>query len=156
MARQLFLTIGAEQSGRPGSRDNAAEAVRAWLRARGLNFPELVLENGSGLSRIARISPQHLGALLISAHGSPVFAELESSLPIVAVDGTMRKRLKDNGVAGHAHIKSGSLSGVKTIAGYVFDRKGRRMVVVCMINHPRASAGRDVQDALLEWVYSRP
>ena len=156
MARQLFLTIGAEQSGRPGSRDNAVAAVRAWLKERGLKFPELVLENGSGLSRVERISPQHMGALLIAAYGSPMFAELESSLPIVAVDGTMRKRLKDNGVGGHAHIKSGSLGGVKTIAGYVFDRKGRRMAVVCMINHPRASAGREVQDALLEWVYNRP
>ena len=156
MARQLYLTIGAEQSGRPGSRENAGIAIRSWLTGRGLDFPELVVENGSGLSRIARISPRHLADLLIAAYQSPVFSELESSLPIVAVDGTMRKRMKDNGVAGHAHIKSGSIDGVKTIAGYVFDRKGRRNVVVCMINHPRASAGRDVQDALLEWVYNRP
>lgn len=156
MARQLYLTIGAEQSGQPGSRENAGAAIHGWLAGRGLNFPELVVENGSGLSRIARISPQHLADLLMAAYRSPVFSELESSLPIVAVDGTMRRRMKDDGVAGHAHIKSGSIEGVKTIAGYVFDSKGRRNVVVCMINHPRASAGRGVQDALLEWVYNRP
>ncbi len=156
MARQLYLTIGAEQSGLPGSRENAGMAIRHWLTGRGLNFPELVVENGAGLSRIARISSQHLAELLLTAYRSPVFSELESSLPIVAVDGTMRRRMKDNGVAGHAHIKSGSVDGVKTIAGYLFDKKGRRMVVVFMINHPNATLGRGAQDALLDWVYTRP
>ncbi len=156
MARQLFLTIGAEQGGPPGTVDKAAEAIRAWLAAKGLDFPELALGNGSGLSRNARISPRHLGALLLAAYRSPVFSELESSLPIASVDGTMKKRLKDQPVAGHAHIKTGTLEGVKTLAGYVFDRKGRRMVVVCMINHPDAAAGKAAQDALLEWVFGRP
>ena len=156
MARQLYLTIGAERSGPPGSTASAAKAVQGWLAEKRLDFPGLVLENGSGLSRNERISPRHLGMLLRAAFTSPVFAELESSLPIVAVDGTMKKRLGEQTVAGHAHIKTGSLEGVKAIAGYVFDRKGRRMAVVCLINHPNAAAGQAVQDALLQWVYARP
>jgi D-alanyl-D-alanine carboxypeptidase/D-alanyl-D-alanine-endopeptidase (penicillin-binding protein 4) len=67
----------------------------------------------------------------------------------------MKKRLHDQGVAGRAHIKTGSLRGVKAIAGYVHDRKGRSVAVVFIINHPDASAGQAAQDALLEWVYSR-
>jgi D-alanyl-D-alanine carboxypeptidase/D-alanyl-D-alanine-endopeptidase (penicillin-binding protein 4) len=156
MARQLFLTLGAVRSGPPGSTANAAQAVQEWLVSKGMRFPELVIDNGSGLSRTGRISPHHLGNLLLAAFDSPVFAELESSLPIASVDGTMKKRLGEQAVAGHAHIKTGSLEGVKAIAGYVFDRKGRRMVVVCLINDPDASAGQAVQDALLQWVYARP
>jgi len=156
MARQLYLTIGAERAGPPGSTANAAQALQGWLGAKGMHFPELVVDNGSGLSRTERISPRHLGMLLRAAFDSPVFGELESSLPIVAVDGTMKKRLGEQTVAGHAHIKTGSLEGVKAIAGYVFDRKGRRMAVVCLINHPNAAAGQAVQDALLQWVYARP
>jgi D-alanyl-D-alanine carboxypeptidase/D-alanyl-D-alanine-endopeptidase (penicillin-binding protein 4) len=156
MARQLYLTIGAERAGPPGSTANAALAVQEWLAAKRMDFPELVLDNGSGLSRNERIGARHLGMLLRAAFMSPVFAELESSLPIAAVDGTMKKRLGDQTVAGHAHIKTGSLEGVKAIAGYVFDRKGRRMAVVCLINHPNAAAGQAVQDALLQWVYARP
>jgi len=156
MARHLFLTLGAEQSGKPGSTSNAAQAINAWLDVKQLQFPELVLENGSGLSRVERISPQHLGMLLLSAFNSPMFAELESSLPIASVDGTMKKRLTGESVAGHAHIKTGTLQGVKTVAGYVFDKKGRRSVVVCLINDPQAAAGQAVQDALLQWVYNRP
>jgi serine-type D-Ala-D-Ala carboxypeptidase/endopeptidase (penicillin-binding protein 4) len=156
MARHVFLTLGAEQSGQAGSTANATQAINAWLDLKKLKFPELVLENGSGLSRVERISPQHLGMLLHSAFNSPVFGELESSLPIASVDGTMKKRLNLESVAGHAHIKTGTLQGVKAVAGYVFDKKGRRRVVVCLINGPQAAAGQAVQDALLQWVYNRP
>jgi len=154
MARQLLLTIGRE-AGNEGTTQSAAQAVGQGLAERGLRLPELVIENGSGLSRTERIAPAHLGELLIAAYRGPLMAEFVSSLPIAAVDGTMKKRLHDRGVAGHAHIKTGSLQGVKAIAGYVHDRKGRSMAVVCIINHPGASAGQAAQDALLEWVYSR-
>ena len=76
--------------------------------------------------------------------------------PVVAVDGTMKKRLNDHAVAGHAHIKTGSLEGVRSLAGYVFDARGRRMAVVAIVNHPRAGAARPALDALLQWVYQRP
>jgi len=156
MARQLFLTLGAEQSGAPATAAKGTAAVKKWLDSKKLDFPELVLENGSGLSRAERISPRHLGQLLVAAYNSPVQAEFESSLPIAAVDGTMKKRLNDHAVAGHAHIKTGSLEGVRSVAGYVFDNKGRRMAVVAVVNHPRAGAARPALDALLQWVYLRP
>jgi D-alanyl-D-alanine carboxypeptidase/D-alanyl-D-alanine-endopeptidase (penicillin-binding protein 4) len=154
MARHLFLTLGA-QNGAPATVEKSASAVKNWLTTKKLDFPELALENGAGLSRTERISARHLGLLLNAAYQSPVFSELESSLPIVAVDGTMKKRLGERNVAGHAHIKTGSLEGVRAVAGYVFDRKGRRVAIVCLINHPNAAAGKAVEDALLEWIYER-
>jgi len=156
MARHLFLTLGAQVRGAPATPLKSAAAINDWLGVRGQRFLELVLDNGSGLSRTERISAQHLGWLLRAAYQSNVFSELESSLPIVAVDGTMKKRLTLGSVSGHAHIKTGSLKEVRAIAGYVFDAQGRRMAVVCLINHPNAELGRPVQDALLEWVFSRP
>jgi len=156
MARQLFLTIGAESISVPATTEKSSLAIREWLGRKGFAFPELVLENGSGLSRMERISARHLGELLTAAYASPVMPELMASLPLVAVDGTMRKRLKEEGLAGQAHIKSGSLEGVKGVAGYVLDAKGRRMVVVCIVNHARANASAEIlQDAVLQWVYRR-
>jgi D-alanyl-D-alanine carboxypeptidase/D-alanyl-D-alanine-endopeptidase (penicillin-binding protein 4) len=81
--------------------------------------------------------------------------ELMASLPVVAVDGTMKKRLSNAEVAGQAHIKTGSLSGVRSIAGYVLDAKGRRMVVVFIVNHANAVNAQPAQDALLRWIYRR-
>jgi D-alanyl-D-alanine carboxypeptidase/D-alanyl-D-alanine-endopeptidase (penicillin-binding protein 4) len=155
MARQLFLTIAAEQAGAPATTANAQRAIKAWLAKKGLDFPELVMENGSGLSRIERISAQSLTSLLVAAFRSPVMPELVASLPLIAVDGTMRKRMKSESIAGQAHIKTGSLSDVRAIAGYVLDRSGRRYAVTMIVNHPNAQQSQAAQDGLLNWVYSR-
>jgi D-alanyl-D-alanine carboxypeptidase/D-alanyl-D-alanine-endopeptidase (penicillin-binding protein 4) len=155
MARQLYLALGAIALGAPASAEKSARSIRQWLTTNRLAFPELVLENGSGLSRTERISAKNLGQILLAAHSTALMPEFIASLPLVAVDGTMRKRLAGAEVAGQAHIKTGSLSGVRAIAGYVLDAKGRMMVVVCIVNHPRAQSASIVQDALLKWIYSR-
>jgi D-alanyl-D-alanine carboxypeptidase/D-alanyl-D-alanine-endopeptidase (penicillin-binding protein 4) len=153
MARQVFLTLGIANGKRPVKLADAQAALREWMQQRGLDMPELVVENGSGLSRQDRISAESMSRLLQAAWKSAVMPELISSLPVTAVDGTMRKRLKDNGVAGQAHIKTGSLEGVKTIAGYVLDKSGRRWIVVFLVNHPQAYAAGPAQDALIDWIY---
>ncbi|OIQ91416.1 D-alanyl-D-alanine carboxypeptidase DacB precursor [mine drainage metagenome] len=155
MARQLFLSLGAATGHRPADEADAAAAVRAWLKSRHLDFPELVLDNGSGLSRRARISAESLARLLASAWRDPLMPEFVSSLPLAAEDGTMEKRLRHEAVAGQAHIKTGTLDGVKAIAGYVRDRAGRWQIVVFLVNHPQAARAAAAQDALLQWVYER-
>ena len=155
MARQLYLALGAIADGAPAASEKSAHTIKQWLASRGLVFPELVIENGSGLSRSERLSAKSLGQLLLAAHHSAVMPELAASLSLVAVDGTMKKRLSGAEIAGQAHIKTGTLSGVRALAGYVLDRRGRTMVVVCIINHARASEAQAAQDALLKWVHGR-
>jgi len=113
------------------------------------------MENGSGLSRAERISAATMAALLQSAWRSSVMPEFASSLPVAATDGTMRRRLKGEGLSGQAHIKTGLLSDARAMAGYVLDRRGRRMVVVMIVNHANAPQSQEALDALLRWVYER-
>ena len=153
MARQLYLTLGAEAARPPGRYDKSFGVVRSWLSKKALEMPELVIENGSGLSRRERISAQSLAAMLVHAFHSTVMPEFVASMPLVAVDGTMRKRLKGEEVAGSAHIKTGSLGDVRAIGGYVLDRKGRRHVVVMMVNHANAHLAQPAMDELLRWVH---
>ena len=155
MARHIFLTLGAEDAGAPASSQKAFAAIRNWLARKGIAAPELVMENGSGLSRVERISAGSLAALLQAAWRSPVMPELVSSMPVVAVDGTMRKRLRGEGVAGHGHIKTGLLSDARAMAGVVLDRGGKRQVVVMLVNDPHAPETQPAMDALLRWVYER-
>ncbi|MEO7761677.1 MAG: D-alanyl-D-alanine carboxypeptidase/D-alanyl-D-alanine-endopeptidase, partial [Casimicrobiaceae bacterium] len=136
MARQLFLTLDAQINGPPATTERAGSTVRDWLKQRGLNFPELVIENGAGLSRSDRLSAGHLTQLLQTAFASPIMPEFMSSLPLSAVDGTMKRRLRATGAAGQAHIKTGTLEGVRAAAGYVQDASGRRWTVVAIVNHP--------------------
>lgn len=156
MTRQLLLTIAAERVGLPGNEMNGAQAIRIWLESKGMIFPELVVENGSGLSRIERISARHLGELLQHAYYSPAMPELMSSLPLLSVDGTVKKRLNGNSMQGRAHLKTGSLNDVRAMAGYVLDQQNRRWVVVFIVNHELAGATKPAQDTLLEWIYHRP
>lgn len=153
MARQLLLTLAAERVGEPATESGGGAAIRAWLAQKGQDFPELVIENGSGLSRSERISAAHLGQLLQMAWRGPLMPEFIASLPVAGVDGTMKRRLAGRPASGHAHLKSGSLAGVRTLAGYVLDQSGRHWALVLLVNDPRAAAARDAQDALVDWLY---
>jgi D-alanyl-D-alanine carboxypeptidase/D-alanyl-D-alanine-endopeptidase (penicillin-binding protein 4) len=157
MARQLYLTLAAEMGGPPARPELALASIRQLLKAKGIAAPELVIENGSGLSRIERASAGTIAAVLQAAWQSAVMPEFVSSLPVAAADGTMKKRLVGERVAGRAHIKTGLLQDVRSIAGYVLDRHGRRYLVVMIINHARASAdGQPALDAMLSWIYEGP
>ena len=149
MTQQLFLTMGAA-GGEPGNPERGATAVRGLLAARGIAAPELVLENGCGLSRVERISAATLGNVLADAWHSQWMSELMASLPISGVDGTMQRR---NVPVGAAHMKTGMLEDTRAVAGYVQAASGKRYVVVAIINHPNAGRGQGAHDALLEWVY---
>ena len=118
--------------------------MRRWLARRKLPMPELVLDNGSGLSRHERISAGGLARLLLAADASAVRDEFASSLAVAATDGTVQRRFQNGSVAGQALLKTGTLEGVRALAGYVIDADGRRFVVVALVNHPNASpdAGR--------------
>ncbi len=151
MARHLFLTLSG-QEGVAASPQRSAVFVQQWLAKQGLIFPELVLENGAGLSRRERITPEHLAQVLQYAANSPYSAELQASLPILGIDGTVKKRFKNCALTGHAHLKTGTLDGVKSIAGYVDAQSGKHWLMVFVINHPRAAQGQAAQDALLAWL----
>ncbi len=150
MAQQLFLTLALHANPRAvATPDSAREALLAWLAERtGALADEVVLDNGSGLSRATRISAQRLARVLLSIFDSPVMSELMSSLPISGVDGTLRR---SRAATGRAHLKTGSLRDVAGVAGYVLSNSGRRYVLVAIINHPQAAAARPALDALIQW-----
>ena len=176
MARQVLLTIGLEKGNRPTSTIDSIRIVKDWLRRSKLNFPELVVENGSGLSNIERISPQSMTSLLnfaVSTKNNEIFI---NSLPIAGVDGTMKNRLLDrlkklwsanspetiftpdlslpNGLQKTgAYMKTGTLQTVRAVSGYVVSKTGKVYAVSSMVNHQNASTGGTaINDALLHWV----
>jgi D-alanyl-D-alanine carboxypeptidase/D-alanyl-D-alanine-endopeptidase (penicillin-binding protein 4) len=129
-------------------------AIRNWMRAHGIDDAGLVLENGSGLSRTERITPAQMAGVLLAGQRSSWAPEFQASMPIVAVDGTMRKRLHGSPAAGHARMKTGTLKNVVALAGYVQDATGAQCIVVAMANSDLVSNGRGraVLDALVDWV----
>jgi len=151
MAQQVFLTLSLQQRGL-GTFEGSREVLRAWWRDRFGGEPPAA-DNGAGLSRDASITARQLGQLLQAAWVSPLMPDLASSLPALGVDGTLRRRRQNVGLA---HLKTGSLDGVSGVAGYVHGEQGRRWVLVAIANHPRAWAIRPAVQALVEWAARLP
>jgi D-alanyl-D-alanine carboxypeptidase/D-alanyl-D-alanine-endopeptidase (penicillin-binding protein 4) len=157
MTRQLFLTLGAHHDGVPGTEDKGRRAVSEWLRNAGFDTRQLYIDNGAGLSRDTRVDAQTLGEFLLAAYESPYMPEFISSLPLAAIDGSMKRRFNGEALQGRLHIKTGLLDHVRTMGGYVSSKSGKTFVVVALHSHPgvHKTAGTLVQDSLLRWVYEQ-
>jgi serine-type D-Ala-D-Ala carboxypeptidase/endopeptidase (penicillin-binding protein 4) len=158
MARQLYLSLGQlsgpVSSEAPLTTVRSEKVVREWLENNHLDANGMILENGSGLSRRERWTCRGLLSLLSFAQQRPWFKTFVDSLPIAGTDGTMKGRPLPPpfDVDTHASIKTGSLNGVRSMAGYVYGPQGKALVV-SMIEHPRAlTQGRLIHDALLVWI----
>lgn len=153
MARQLFLTIGEDRYGVPATPDKGARAISDWSRERGLPLADLVIDNGSGLSRTGRISALDMATMLRAAYHSRWAPEFIASLPLAGIDGTLKSRMRDT-AAGSVRLKTGHLDGVTAVAGYVIGASGKTYVLVSFINDTRSDygAGDPVHGALVDWI----
>ena len=157
MTRQIFLTLGAEKFGPPGTLEKGRQATVAALASRSVSLPELQLGNGAGLSRDTRISAASLGRVLLAANAGRFQPEFQASLSLSGLDGTTERRFRNDPSPGDMHLKTGTLNGVAAIAGYVHSQSGADYVVVMVVNHARATSGggQEAQNALLRWVHQR-
>ncbi|WP_372966544.1 D-alanyl-D-alanine carboxypeptidase/D-alanyl-D-alanine-endopeptidase, partial [Marinobacter sp.] len=106
MARQMLLTIGARLR-KDGEQDDRVSGIRAiyeWLEDKGVNTSGMVIDNGAGLTRHGRISARQGAQILQHAWNSPYASDLMASMPIIAMDGTMARRLRNTGMEGEGRI----------------------------------------------------
>ncbi|MDZ7591138.1 MAG: D-alanyl-D-alanine carboxypeptidase/D-alanyl-D-alanine-endopeptidase [Rubrivivax sp.] len=153
LSRLLYLSLGlAGMAGEPQATtaELAGREVRRWFAEHDIPAAELVLDNGSGLSRSERITPLQMALVLKAAWFGRHAQELLTSLPVAGVDGTLRRRLQDSPAAGSARLKTGTLDNVVALAGYVHDADGRPWAVAMMVNHENASQARPALDALVD------
>ena len=154
MARTLLLTVAAESGGTPATAAAGDAAIRQLFAGRGLEFPELVIGNGSGLSREALMSGDSMARLLASAWKSRYAPEFLASLSLGGLDGTLKQRFGRIDDPSRIRMKTGTLRNVSTIAGYVTGKSGKQYVVVVDVNHPGAQngVGEMIQAAVIDWV----
>ena len=153
MTRQLFLNLSASAD-QPATREASSERIKAYLASKGLVFPELVIDNGSGLSRQERISAESMARLLTEALLEPDGQAWVETLPLVGVEGTVRNRMRDSVLQGRAWLKTGTLENVRALAGYVRSVEGRWVVLVILVNHPEAAKAKAPMDSLVKWAYT--
>src|SRR5690606_39483923 len=127
-------------------------AALSVLKQQGVDTSGWAIDNGAGLSREGRLTAQGLAGMLDAAWRSPLMPEFISSLAISGVDGTVRRRLRNDEVKGMAHLKTGTLRNVRALAGYVLGASGKRYILVSIVNDERSIAVRAFDDALVSWL----
>ena len=153
MARQLFLTLGATLFTPPSTLYKSRKAVEKILgKYHILEKGTTRIENGSGLSRSARVTAKSLANLL--NHAYKYYGDRwMNTLSVAGIDGTIHNRFKHSSVFGRAWMKTGTIKGVKNIAGYVEGASGQRYVVVVLVNDRNAYAyGAKLANKVIEWV----
>jgi D-alanyl-D-alanine carboxypeptidase/D-alanyl-D-alanine-endopeptidase (penicillin-binding protein 4) len=134
-AETLLRTLGAHDVG-VGSFETGRTAVQKTLSAWGISSNDLLLADGSGLSRYNLITPEALVAILVRVASDPRLRErFEAALPVAGRDGTLSERLKHTTAEGNVRAKTGSMTGARSLAGYVTDADGERLAFAMIANN---------------------
>ncbi len=154
MSKQIFLTLGNHQKNNAASLQQSRKLMQSMLDKYGIDFQDQFIDNGSGLSRKNLVRAQTLSELLMKIYQHPLRAEFISSLPISGIDGTTKKRFKKFPLKERMHLKTGTINGVKGLAGYVLGLSGKEYIVVFMHNDfsEFTYKTQPFQDAFLTWV----
>ena len=154
IARTLLLTLGS-QHGHQQTAQNGQKTVHQQLASSGIDTRELVLENGSGLSRSERASARMMGEMLEKAYHAPFKQAFIDSLPIGGIDGTLKHRFRDT--SGQLHLKTGTLDNVRSLAGYWLPQNpaAHPLSISIIINSPKATAYLPDLDTLVNQITSQ-
>ena len=121
--------------GTSGAEGTGAQTARQAFAAAGMNLNGVRQVDGSGLSRGNYVSPRNLARLLVAAQSRSWFPVLYASLPIAGVDGTLRNRMKNTPAMNNCRAKSGSLSHVSCLSGYVTTPNGDLLAFSLLMNN---------------------
>lgn len=132
IGESLVKVLGARFMKEPGSWKTGTYVIRDYLAGVGVSGDVSVVD-GSGLSRMNRVSPGDLAEVLLRAYKNPeISKEFLESLPVAGVDGTLEKRFYE--LKGRVYAKTGYLEGARSLSGYVFARDGRTYVFSIISN----------------------
>ncbi|PSL51635.1 D-alanyl-D-alanine carboxypeptidase/D-alanyl-D-alanine-endopeptidase (penicillin-binding protein 4) [Saccharothrix carnea] len=150
-AEILVKTAGRAVFGE-GSWQAGLRAMTAELGEWGVDAAALSLRDGSGLSRMDQVSPDQLAALLLAVRHEPWFQPWYDSLPVAGksdrmVGGTLRNRMRGTPAEGNVRAKTGTLTGVSALSGYVTTADGTPLVFA-MISNDTLTSAKPFEDAV--------
>jgi D-alanyl-D-alanine carboxypeptidase/D-alanyl-D-alanine-endopeptidase (penicillin-binding protein 4) len=152
LGAETFLKIlGAELVGTPGSAENGIHVVHRYVSGIGVDTSRVSVADGSGLSRYNLTSPDAVIRLLTAIQkDSAHFASFHHTLPIAGVDGTIGRRMRGTRAEANLRAKTGTLSAVTALSGYVTTADGEMLAFSIMMQNfaENSRAYRAVQDRI--------
>ena len=127
-AEAMFYQIAHKMGGRYATAKMARQRIDATIRKAGISDKDSHSADGSGLSLYNYETPEiELMLLRYAYRNSDIYRLLYYSMPIAGVDGTLRKRMKGTAAYNNVHAKTGTVTGVSTLAGYCTAKNGHRL-----------------------------
>ncbi|HEX2867998.1 MAG TPA: D-alanyl-D-alanine carboxypeptidase/D-alanyl-D-alanine-endopeptidase [Ignavibacteriales bacterium] len=133
-AEQLLKTIGLVKYGF-GSIENGVKAVKDILREMGINSEDMIMADGSGLSRLDLVTPRQVVDLLNYMYKHESFPVFYQTLPIAGVDGSLARRMLRSKAENNVRAKTGYLGGVRSLCGYVHTADNEPVVFSIIVNN---------------------
>jgi serine-type D-Ala-D-Ala carboxypeptidase/endopeptidase (penicillin-binding protein 4) len=132
---ELFLKeLGVAQAGEPGTDDNGRLLEQNYLRSIGVDPATVTISDGSGLSQYDRITPRDFISILQADWNGPNRDIVLDAMPVAGVRGTLRSAYKNTPAERAVFAKTGSISHVRTISGYVITKTHGPLTVSFLIN----------------------
>lgn len=149
-AEQLIKTIGYEKEGF-GSVNNGVKEIKNLIKDFGINPENMIMVDGSGLSRLNLVTPKQFLDLLTYISKSDLYPLIYESLPIAGVDGTLARRMRKTKAENNVRAKTGYIEGVRSMCGYANTADNEPIAFAIIVNNylvPYALAD-NLQDLVL-------
>ena len=149
-AESMFYQIAASTGKRPSKAKDAISVVKSFLRKISLDSDHYKLADGSGLSLYDYLTAEcETQVMRYAWQHQDVFAHLYPSLPIAGIDGTLKGRMKGTCAENNVRAKTGSVTAVSTLTGYLTASNGHFICFAIMNQGVRKmSEGRQMQDRI--------
>jgi D-alanyl-D-alanine carboxypeptidase/D-alanyl-D-alanine-endopeptidase (penicillin-binding protein 4) len=134
-AEMLLKTAAAEHYDTPGSTELGVSLVESFAEKMNVDEESLVLSDGSGLASSTLITTEGLSKMMVKMRSNPYFKTYKSSLGVAGKDGTLEYRFRDTPLEDNFHGKTGYISGVRALSGYMESSSGRPLVVSVITNN---------------------
>jgi PBP4 family serine-type D-alanyl-D-alanine carboxypeptidase len=152
IAETLVKAIGRKVKGK-GTWAAGLAAISAYLKSIGVDTSQVKQTDGSGLSHTNQTTPTQITNILKAAQRQTWYPVWYNALPIAGqagqlVGGTLASRMKNTPAAGNVHAKTGTLTGVTALSGYVTDPGGQRLIFSSIFNGYQGGAPKDIEDKI--------
>ncbi|MDR0815498.1 MAG: D-alanyl-D-alanine carboxypeptidase/D-alanyl-D-alanine-endopeptidase, partial [Bacteroidales bacterium] len=134
-AEMLLYAIALQDGGQPATTEKGIEQVEQLIKQLGFNPKNFSVVDGSGLSNQNYLTPELLVAVLKLMHQSSDFSLFKSSLPEAGIDGTLKNRMKETAAYRKVFAKTGTLTGVSTLSGYIEAKNGHLLAFSIMVQN---------------------
>lgn len=145
-AEILLRTVAKQKTG-IGSLAGGLKIEQQFLTSIGIPLGDVLLDDGSGLSRENLVTPRAVVGLLEYIQSQPWGKDFLSTLPIAGLDGTLDHRMIGTPAEGRVFAKTGSVERTQAVSGFANTIHGGRLVFSMFVNHNGAT-GRDAEKIL--------